>query len=172
MEVAILRLLHIVSGILWVGGAFLFGIFLIPAVREAGPAGGPVMGGMVKRKLPLWIAVFAIVTILCGLRLFMINVGGSPEYLFSPTGICLLIGATFALVAFAFGMAVQRPTADKMGKLGAAIQAQGTPPSAEQQAEMKRLSGIIGKVAKRTAILLLHAAIFMAGSRLAGTLFQ
>ena len=168
MELAILRLLHISFGVLWVGGAFLVGIFLMPAMGEAGPAGGAVMGGMVKRRLPLWMNVFAVINVLSGLRLFMIDSAGTPGYMLTPTGICLCLGALFALAAFGLGLRVQRPTAMKMGALGAAIKAAGGPSSAEQQEEMKRLGMVMGKVSKRTAILLLHAAIFMAASRLAG----
>jgi hypothetical protein len=44
-EVLVLRLVHILGGIAWVGFAAFNTYFLIPSLGEAGPAAGPVMGG-------------------------------------------------------------------------------------------------------------------------------
>jgi len=46
------RLIHIVSGVFWVGGAIFIAMFLLPTLRSVGPAGGPVMSYLVQvRKL-------------------------------------------------------------------------------------------------------------------------
>lgn len=170
MEASILRLLHISFGIFWAGGTIFSGIFLLPAMGEAGPAGGAVMGGLVKRRMPVWMTAFALITVVSGLRLFMLDSQGTPGFASTPTGICLAIGSFFALVAFVLAMAVQRPTAEKLGALSAQIKAAGAPPSPEQQEELARLGAALRKVAKRTAIFLIHAAVFMGASRLAGQL--
>ena len=49
----LMRLVHIVGGVFWAGTAMFTVVFLIPAVRALGPAGGPVMQEIAeKRKLP------------------------------------------------------------------------------------------------------------------------
>ena len=40
----ILRLIHILAGIFWVGTAFFFVLFFEPTLKTSGPAGGTVMG--------------------------------------------------------------------------------------------------------------------------------
>jgi uncharacterized membrane protein len=44
----VLRFLHIVSGALWVGSAFLFVGFIGPSAAEVGPSAGPLMSVAVK----------------------------------------------------------------------------------------------------------------------------
>ena len=70
MEYGTLILLHVFFGILWAGGAIAAGFFIIPAVLEAGPAGGAVMGGVVKRRFPVVMTASALVVVLTGLRLY------------------------------------------------------------------------------------------------------
>ena len=50
MEFPVLILIHVVFGIFWAGGAIVLGLFVVPAVLDAGPAGGAVMAGVVKRS--------------------------------------------------------------------------------------------------------------------------
>jgi hypothetical protein len=44
----VFRLLHIVSGSLWVGATFLFVGFIGPSAAEVGPSAGPVLHAAVK----------------------------------------------------------------------------------------------------------------------------
>ena len=48
---ALLRLVHIVAGILWVGFAAFLPFYLVPAVAEAGPEAGKIMGALQRRGL-------------------------------------------------------------------------------------------------------------------------
>jgi hypothetical protein len=54
----LLRLIHILAGIFWVGVAFLMAGFLIPTVRETGQAGGRFMEHlMLRRRLPVFLGI-------------------------------------------------------------------------------------------------------------------
>ena len=53
MEYLILIFVHVLFGIFWAGGAIVAGFFILPAVVDAGPAGGAVMAGVVRRRLPV-----------------------------------------------------------------------------------------------------------------------
>ena len=39
----VLRFLHIVAGVLWVGSAFLFVAIIGPSAAEVGPSAGPLL---------------------------------------------------------------------------------------------------------------------------------
>src|SRR5207244_10568506 len=41
--IALLRLLHILAGVFWVGGVLFLARFLLPTAAALGPAAGPVM---------------------------------------------------------------------------------------------------------------------------------
>ena len=47
----LLRLIHIVSGGFWAGAGILMGWFVAPAVRSAGPAAGPFMQALLRRRV-------------------------------------------------------------------------------------------------------------------------
>lgn len=164
MEYPILLLLHVLFGALWVGGAVLSGFFLVPAILEVGPAGGQVMGGMMRRKFALAMTVFAVITVLAGIRLFMLRVGmGGSAWLGTPEGIVLSLGSLLALGGFGIGAGMQAPTAMKMGALGAQIGQAGGKPTPEQGAQMLALQQRLAKAARLQAFHLLAALVLMAG---------
>ena len=60
------KAIHIVFGGFWLGSAITVGFFLVPSVRDAGPAGGAVMRQIAQvRRMPdiilwsSWIALLA-----------------------------------------------------------------------------------------------------------------
>jgi len=169
MENAILILLHGFFGILWAGGAITIGLFVVPAVLEAGPGGGAVMGGILKRRFPLIMTGSSVVVVLTGLRLYGMRFSGGA-WLGTPHGIVVSLGALAALGAFVIGVFVQRPAAEKLGALSAQIAASGGPPSPEQAAQLEALRSRLLKVARVTAWHLVAAALLMAGHVLAASI--
>jgi hypothetical protein len=165
MEYASLLLLHIFFGILWAGGAIAVGFFVIPSVLEAGPGGGPVMAGILRRRFPIVMTVSGAVVVLTGLRLYSLLVSGA--WIVTTQGIVLSLGGLAGLGAFAVGILVQKPTAEKLGALAAQVAAAGGPPTPEQAAELERLRTRLAKVAKVTSWHLIVAAVLMASHRLA-----
>jgi uncharacterized membrane protein len=165
MELSTLLLLHVFFGILWAGGAIAAGLFFVPSVLEAGPAGGAVMAGILKRRFSVAMMVSAVLVTLSGLRLYSMRF--STAFLGTPEGIVLTLGGILGLGAFVIGVFVQRPVAGRLGALGAQIQAAGGPPTPEQAAELGRLRERLGRVARLTAWHLLLAAFLMASHRLA-----
>src|SRR5262245_35345132 len=138
MEVPILRLIHILSGIVWAGGAIAVGWFVIPSVADAGPAGGAVMRGIAARRFPQIITVAGFLTVLAGLRLYWLKY--TAAWLGTPEGVMLSIGMLLGISALSIGVFVQRPTAGRLAALAATVGASGGPPNAEQAAEMQALS--------------------------------
>jgi len=166
MEYASLVLIHVLFAILWAGGAIVVGLFVLPSVSEAGPAGGAVMAGMLKRKFPIVMTVSGALVILSGIRLFTLQ-PLSGSWFTTSHGIVLTLGALVGIAAFLMGIFIQKPTAERLGALAAQVAAAGKPPTPEQAAEMTALRTKLGKAARVTAWHLIAAAVLMSGHRLA-----
>lgn len=168
MEYPLLVFLHVAAGVLWAGGAVALGLFIIPSVIEAGPAAGAVMAGVARRRFPVVMTTFGFIVFLTGVRLYMLRF--SPDWLTSPEGIVLSLGALLGIGGLAIGFFVQKPTVQRMGALAAVIAASGGAPSAAQAAEMQALRTKLGTVARLTAYHLLGATLLMALHRFATAL--
>ena len=59
-SVILMRVLHVVLGVFWGGAVIFTAFFLQPAIRDAGPEGGKVMGAIVARGLMTAMPVAAI----------------------------------------------------------------------------------------------------------------
>lgn len=164
MEYVMLILIHVAFGVLWAGGGITAGFFIVPSVMEAGPAGGAVMGGIMKRKFAIWMTASAILVTLTGLRMYMIRF--SSAWLGTAEGIVLTVGGLLGLGALVIGVGIQKPAAEKLTALGAQIAASGGPPSAEQAAEMAALRAKLLKIARVNAFHLVGATLAMASHRL------
>lgn len=164
MEYVMLTLIHVAFGVLWAGGAMTAGFFVIPAVMEAGPPGGAVMGGIMKRKFAIVMTAAGLLVTLTGLRMYMVRF--SSAWLGTPEGIVLTLGGVLGLGALVIGIGIQKPTAERMAALGAQLAAAGAPPTAEQAAEMAALRARLLKIARVNAFHLLGATILMAAHRL------
>lgn len=168
-----LILVHVLFGTFWAGGAIVAGLFIMPSIVEAGPAGGAVMGGLLRRKMPAWLTGAAALNVLSGLALFHLRfsaLGGGMTWIKTPEGLVLSLGALLGLAGFAMGVFVQRPTAMKIGALGAQIAQGGGKPSPEQAGQMKALQAKLLKIARVGAWHLLASVALMASHRLAAAL--
>jgi uncharacterized membrane protein len=163
-EYLVLVFLHVFFGIVWAGGAIAAGLFIVPAVMEAGPSGGAVMAGVVRRRFPILMSIAATIVVLAGARLYMLRF--SPEWLTTPQGIVLTIGAILGLGAYVLGVFIQRPLVGRMGALAQQVAASGRPPTPEQSAELQAMRDRLRKIAALTGWHLLGAALLMAIQRL------
>lgn len=162
----LLRLLHIVIGVFWVGAVTFIAFFLIPSLRAVGPAGGAVMEQLTARRMPLWLMGAGILTVLSGFGLYWHDSAGfSSTWLASGPGRTFGFGAVMALIAVVVGMAVNSPVASRLGGLGTRIKAAGRPPSPDELAEMQRLQQRLARASVLAALLLLLAAAAMAVAR-------
>lgn len=159
---SITRAIHVFSAFIWAGVVFVNYAWLSPAVKESGPAGGQVMGRIAKSSLPRAMTIAPILTVLAGLVLYWVYSGHfSAAYMTSWKGIALSIGALAGLAAFFEGWFVSGPTVNKIGKLGAAMQAAGGPPQPEQVSQMQALQVKLESATARGAIFLAVAVVGM-----------
>lgn len=165
--IILLRLLHVVGGLMWVGSVALAVLFVTPTARALGPAGGQFMSHLVnKTRFPVYMPLLGIVTILAGLALYWHDMsisGGS--FASSHMGMTYGIGGVSAVIALIIGAAVTGRTTNELGRLSAAVQAQGGPPSPEQAAQLATLSGRLRGSAQITFVFILITSVAMAIAR-------
>ena len=166
-ELIVLRLIHVLGGIFWVGAGLFNLLFLAPAMAAAGPAAGPIMQVMKRRRIFVIMPTVALLTILSGLRLMMIvsgNFGGA--YFRSDAGAAFAFGGACAIVAFVIGVAFAMPAQRRLGAIGPELAAAADDATrARLQAEASRLQGRMRRAGPATAILLVLAAVAMAVAR-------
>ena len=169
-EVIALRIIHIGGGIVWVGGMTIMAVFIMPVLAGLGPAAGPVMAGINQKKFPVVMPIIAILTILSGLRLLMIdsaNVQGA--YFQSPVGRTFATAGGIAIVAFAFGLALVRPAMMKAVSLGqqmATATDDATKSRIASEMAVARKKGALGNLI--VFVLLILAALGMSVARYMG----
>jgi|SRR5690606_29498433 len=101
----ILRLIHIVGGVAWVGLGATMVFFVGPAIGAAGESGLRFMKSMYARTaIARAIPYAAVVTVVAGILLYI--VANSPRYFTQTGNIVLGIGALFGLLAIGHGGAV------------------------------------------------------------------
>jgi hypothetical protein len=165
----VFRFLHIVSGALWVGSAFLFVGIIGPSAAEVGPSAGPLFHVAVKkRKVAKVITGFGAVTVLAGWALWLRDMSGYPslgDWLSSRFGLVLTIGGTLATITFFVGYFGVGRRVERLVDVGDEVAASGGPPSPEQQAEMDRLGATMERFGKIDLTLLLLAVTAMSTAR-------
>lgn len=164
-----LRLVHIVSGILWVGMMAFTVVFLTPALRDAGPDGEKVMAALLRRGVRTAMPLLALVTMVSGMWLFRRVSGGSlMSFLRTPVGSAFGIGGAAALIAFVLGLVVLRPAMGRATALAATLGAVASEEErASRTAEIRRLRTRATGASRMVVLLLIIAAGAMAVARYA-----
>src|SRR5262245_12376373 len=117
----ILRLVHVVGGVFWVGSVLFVTFVLMPTLRRAGPAGVAIMKDL-GRRMSMIMIVSAILTMGAGIWLMMIQSGGAPGvWMLSPMGRTFGIGGALAILAFLLGISINAPAASRMSAIGQTI---------------------------------------------------
>lgn len=163
----LLRILHVLGGVIWTGTMVFMAFFLLPSARAMGPAAGPFINHLMQvRKLPVYMLVIGLVTVLSGYWLYWHNaVTFGSEWLASGQGKVFGIGAVLATIGWLLGFFVSRPTANKIGMLAAQLAAADSPPSPALRTELGALQARMSKVSMLIAALLITATIAMAVAR-------
>jgi uncharacterized membrane protein len=169
-ELIVLRIVHVLGGIFWVGSGLFTSFFLVPALGRLGPASaGPVMGALQQRRLFTVLPVVAVLTILSGARLLQIVSGGfSPVYFDSRPGQTFLWSGIAAVIAFLLSLLVARPAMVRMGQLSASMATMAEAERGAHSAEIGRLRRRSGLASTAATVLLISAAIGMAVARYLG----
>jgi uncharacterized membrane protein len=161
----VLRLIHILGGIFWVGTMILLAAFLLPTARATGPEGGRFMQYLMRqRRLQLYLGSAMLLTVLSGLAMYARMAAATHgAWAGSRPGITYGVGAVAAILAAAIGGGIGSSAGRKMLAVGQSIGPAG--PSAHQQAELAGLQARMALGARLAAGLLVVAAGAMAIGR-------
>ncbi len=159
----ILRAIHILFGVFWVGTAVHSVLFFQPTLKAAGPAGDTVMKLYLARGGQLAIAVSGILAGLTGLLMYLKDSGGFQiNWLSSSPGLAITIGGLAAFLAAILGLAVQVPVVARITAIQKGIQASGNPATPSETAELQALDDRLSTASRVGAVLLVIAVIGMA----------
>lgn len=153
LAVTILRLAHIVGGLIWVGAAIVMSFYIEPTLAEAGTEGRSIMRRLYNdTNFARLIPWSALVTTLAGLLLY--GMLSYHEALSSSMGVVLTLGALVGLLAFGHGwFAGWRPARG----YAATIDAAGD--------ELEELEGKLRRNGRISMWLALVSLVLMAGAR-------
>jgi uncharacterized membrane protein len=163
----ILRVVHILAGVFWVGSAIFVFVYLQPSVKELGPTGQQFMAHLVeKKRIPVVILAAGAVTILAGILLYWrASNGFDLDWISSATGVAFTVGGVAAILAFVFGLILVKPAMGRMGSIGQAIAMSGGPPTDAQVSEMQKLGARLALIGQINLLLLVVAVVAMAIAR-------
>ena len=145
----VLRFAHVFFGAMWVGMMAFQIFFLGPALADVGADAGKLMAAMVKRKIPVFIPIFALITLVSGFWLFARMSGGNAGALMrTPMGMGFGLG----------GVVVMRPAMMRSMQL-----AESRDPAA--QAEIQRLRARATVTGNVVTVMLFFTLTAMAVAR-------
>jgi uncharacterized membrane protein len=163
--IPILRLVHIVFGVFWVGAVLFATFVLMPSMKASGPSGIVIMKELGRRRMPMIMMGSAILTVGAGIWMMILFASGAPGWMSTTTGRTFSMGGALAILSLVIGMIVNAPAARRMGAIGEAVGRRGGPPTAEEAQELARLQARMGTAGVVVAILLLLATAAMAVAR-------
>jgi uncharacterized membrane protein len=159
----VLRLLHIIGGVFWAGGALAMNFFIGGTIRATGDAGKQFAGHLMgKTRFSQFMMYSGIASIVAGFILYGIDSNWfTSAWQSSGPGIGFGIGALFALIGMVTGI-MNGNNNRKMGSLGAQIQGK---PSSDQAAQLAAIQKQQSWVVPVNTYSLLLALALMAIAR-------
>lgn len=163
----ILRVIHVVIGVCWVGAIVFIAAFLLPALRASGPAAAPVMAQLTGvRKMPNYLIGMGFLTLLSGTALFWNDSAGFNEsWMQTGPGRTFSVGGTLGVIVLLMGLMINVPTSKRLGAISGAVTSAGGVPTSEQAAEIVRLQRRLYTVMRISAVMLVLAATAMSVAR-------
>ena len=161
-----LRLIHIILGVFWAGGAISVAFFILPAQRAIGQPGMLfVRQLMMGQKFRSYMIGAAVLTILSGLTMYIRYAMAGGGWMQTTNAMILGVGAITAIIAAGIGIGYTGTLGKRMLELGGQIQASGGPPTDAQKAEMESLQRKMQSAFRAVAILLIVTVAAMASAR-------
>lgn len=160
----VLRVLHILVAALWVGAAGLLAVVVMPAVGDAGVAGGPFLASLHRRKLHVFMAASALLTVLSGIWLYwVLTTGFDPSIVWSRGGMVFGIGGLCGLAALIIGGAIIGPGFARLAGLAEQTSAM---PETGRADHLQRLAALRRRtmLASKCALALIVIALVLMAS--------
>ena len=152
----VLRLLHILGGVFWVGSSLMFGFFITPTVAATAEAGQKFLDHIVnKARVPVAITTAALLTVLAGGSMYWIDSGGlTSEWIGTGPGVGFGVGGILALTGLVFGLLIGK-NVGTLAKMAAEVKGKPTPEQLTQIQKAQKGLGIAGPVSTIALVLAL-----------------
>ncbi len=159
--VTILRLIHILSAIFWVGTTLFMVGFLEPTVRASGPEGGKFMGRLIGgTRFSIVIAVAGWTTVMSGVLLYARYTNFDVLVMFQSR-LLLTVGAIAGILAGIVGTTMQGRATGRIAAINRSLATGEIQPSSDVNVEVERLQKTIGRGSRISAVLMIIAVIGM-----------
>jgi len=157
------RAAHVLFAAIWVGATFFITYFLFPSLQDAGPAGGAVMGALMRRKLPVFQASLGGLAVVTGLYLYYRFTGGfDPALSGTRAAMVFGTGGIAGILALIIGGAIVSKNAKKMSELGARLPSAPEAERAALGAQMAAARQRAATAARIVIVLQMIAVVLMA----------
>ncbi|HEU4356291.1 MAG TPA: hypothetical protein VFT27_11945 [Actinomycetota bacterium] len=163
-----LRILHIVTGVIWVGSLFVVVVFVQPTAATLGPAGAPFMSELRRRRFVDVVFIDAVFTVVAGSFLYWRDWHAYPsfgDWIDSSIGAALTVGALLAISGLVVAATATRPTIGRLVSLGKQVAASGGPPTPETATRIGSLQRRLVVAERVSFSLVLLAVVAMASAR-------
>jgi len=148
----LLRAAHVLLAVLWVGATAFTTFLLMPALQDAGPAAGPVMAALMRRKLSAFMASLGGTTVLTGLYLYYHFTNGfDPTVSGSMAARVFGMGGLAGIIALILGGAIITRNTKKMDALGSRL---ATVPEPQRAAIAAEIAGARQRVVTYSRIVI------------------
>ena len=160
--ITVLRLAHIVAGLIWVGAALMMSLVVEPAAEISGSDGARFLRSLYGSTMfPRLIPLMAIITTLAGLLLY--GMLSYHETMNTAMGMSITLGALFGLLAFGHGTFALWRSAGQYATLAGA--------TGSEEDELRELEGKLRRNGRISLWLALVSLVLMAGARYIGPVF-
>ncbi|MDH4113137.1 MAG: hypothetical protein OEV60_10750 [Actinomycetota bacterium] len=163
-----LRIIHIVTGVIWVGSLFVVVFFVQPSASKLGAAGGPFMSELRRRRFVDVVFIDAVFTVVAGAFLYWHDWHADPgfaDWIGSSFGAWLTAGALLAISGLIVAASVTRPTIGRLVSLGKQVAESGGTPPPEKAAQIGALQHRLVVAERVSFSLVLLAVVAMASAR-------
>ena len=154
MEMVVMRVLHILAGVIWAGSAIFLAVVLDPRLRALGPDIQRKVTAALAPPLRIVLDGGAAVTILVGI-LLVYRMDRLDNLFDTNWGLAITAGLVASILGLASGIAAMSTTKKLIGS------GQG----ADEQADVDSLSARATLLARTTAALVVIAVVTMAAAR-------
>jgi uncharacterized membrane protein len=164
----LLRIVHIATGVIWVGSLFVVVVFVQPSAATLGPAGAPFMSELRRRRFIDVVFIDAVLTVVAGSFLYWHDWHTYPsfgDWIGSRFGASLTVGALLAISGLGVAAFVTRPTIVRLVSLGKQGAESGGAPTPETATRIGALQGRLVVAERVSFSLVLLAVVAMASAR-------
>jgi hypothetical protein len=163
-----LRIVHIATGVIWVGSLFVVVVFIQPSAATIGPAGAPFMSELRRRRFVDVVFIDAVFTVVAGAFLYWHDWHLYPsfgDWVGSRFGASLTVGALLAISGLIVAASLTRPTIARLVYLAKQVAESGGTPLPETIARIGALQHRLVIAERVSFSLVLLSVVAMASAR-------